>query len=135
VAFDGTKDITLTPENLGFGEEAFLYIGGTSSAPLEVKMGNSLVFDNPYSGKRVTFIPQLKVTSASDSISRWVDVTWYQESNYGRGVNVTVTSDGKIGIYCGHSSLLQVSELASGIPKGLLPSGNVTSAPFRLRVI
>ncbi|WP_409311578.1 hypothetical protein, partial [Pectobacterium sp. B1J-3] len=121
--------------NLGFGEELFLYVGGSASSPLTIKTGQSLIFDNPYTRKSVTFIPQIKITSKSDGVERWIDVTWTFENNYGRGISVVVTSDGKIGIYVGYHLIMNNAQISSGIAAQLLPNTAIAEASFRLRVI
>ncbi|MFJ5321084.1 hypothetical protein GMW39_15315 [Pectobacterium parmentieri] len=124
-----------TTQNLGFKDEEFLYVGGSASAPLTINRGDSLVFENPYAGKAVTFIPQAKITSNSDSVARWIDVIYIFESNIARGVNVTVTSDGKIGVLVAANAIIQNVVSASGVPSQLLPAQSISSTLFRLRVI
>ncbi|PWC09200.1 hypothetical protein, partial [Brenneria corticis] len=124
-------------ENLGFAEESFLYVGGTAAAPLKIKTSSDYVFDNPHAGKSVAFIPQIQI-AGNDGVVRWIDTLWIYENNYTWGVNVTITSDGKIGIFAGAESLLSKnSGNRSGLPYGFRPpnDANVVEAPFRLRLI
>lgn len=132
-----TKSGTMsTTENLGFAEETFLYVGGSASAPLVINLRDSLLFENPFSGKSVTFIPQIKITSKSDSKERWIDVAgWSYENGYTRGICISVTSDGKIGVFVAAFMIMQNVDIASGVPTQLLPENPVVKAQFRLRVI
>ena len=119
--------------NKALNSGEYWYLGGAEQSPITISAGQDLEFTNIYNDFCI-FIPQLQITGRDGAV-RWIDVTWHQESNWSRGIFVSVTSDKKVLIGTGYTTLLANSMKFSGIPDKYLPTSSISSAPIRLRVL
>lgn len=111
----------------------YWYVNGSEASPATITTNQEIVIDNPYYGKSVSLIPQAYITGR-DGTSRWIDCPFNYENSNSNGVSVNQI-ESNLYILGANNYIFYSSKLNTGLPSGILPSGELKSAQFRIKII